>query len=299
MRSASLAALAFLGSSARAAAADWQPVTTDLLAKEKPGYGGLSGVVVDRATGHVFVNLSDRGVFRSTDQGKTWERLGKDAIKGRTETPGCLQLDPTGKTKRLLLPTVYGGPIARRHDRQGRVADRSTRRRSTSIGAPADWTDPDLKFVLALKHESGGLLLRSRDGGKTFDRGRQGLRPGVGVRRRHGGRRAGEDRRTSRRAGSSARPTAGRRSSRSATTPRVSLPRLARRRAVLARRRGADQDDRQGRDVGEGERREGRPVRPGVRQGREAPVRADRRRRGREHRRRGDVGEADRRCRRS
>jgi hypothetical protein len=31
-----------------------------------------------------------------------------------------------------------------------------------------DWTDPDLKFVLALKHESGGLLLGSCDGGKTF-----------------------------------------------------------------------------------------------------------------------------------
>ena len=30
----------------------------------------------------------------------------------------------------------------------------------------ADW--PDLKFLLTLKHESGGLLLRSRDGGTVF-----------------------------------------------------------------------------------------------------------------------------------
>ena len=62
-------------------AADWQPITTELLAKEKPGYGGLSGVVVDHTNGALYVCLSDRGVFRSTDQGKTWERFGKDACE--------------------------------------------------------------------------------------------------------------------------------------------------------------------------------------------------------------------------
>src|SRR5207244_3345771 len=60
-------------SSGIAAPAEWQAVTTDLLAREKPGYGGLSGVVVDHPTGHIFVDLSDRGVFRSADRGKSWE----------------------------------------------------------------------------------------------------------------------------------------------------------------------------------------------------------------------------------
>ena len=31
-----------------------------------------------------------------------------------------------------------------------------------------DWSRPSGKFILALKHESGGLLIVSRDGGKTF-----------------------------------------------------------------------------------------------------------------------------------
>jgi hypothetical protein len=152
---------------AAAAAADWQPATTDLLQKEKPGYGGLSGVAVDHATGHVFVDLSDRGVFRSTDQGRTWERLGSGPIKGRTETGGCFMIDPTGKTKRLLLPTVYGGPIALGSADGGdwRILDKAS---SHVDWCAADWTDPELKFLLALKHESGGLLLRSRDGGKSF-----------------------------------------------------------------------------------------------------------------------------------
>ena len=151
-------------------------MTTDLRAKEKPGFGGLCGVVVDHTTGHLYVNVSDRGTFKSTDRGATWERLGTDAFKGRTETPGCFQLDPTGKTKRLLLPTVYGGPI-----RVG-TADkgdwRTLANNSTHVDwCAADWSNPDLKFLLALKHESGGLLLRSRDGGKTFTEAGKGHGP--------------------------------------------------------------------------------------------------------------------------
>jgi len=160
------ATLVALASSA--SAAEWQAVTTELLQKEKTGFGGLSGVAVDHATGHVFIELSDRGVFRSTDQGKTWERHANDYIKGRTETPGCLQLDPTGKTKRIMMATVYGGPIAlgATDKAEWRTLDKASVHVDWCV---ADWSDPDLKFILTLKHESGGLLLRSRDGGKTFD----------------------------------------------------------------------------------------------------------------------------------
>lgn len=147
--------------------AEWRPVTTELLAREKTGFGGLCGVAVDRRTGRLFADLSDRGVFTSADRGKTWERVAASPEKGRTETPGCLMLDPTGKTDRLLLPLVYGGPIAVGTTGPGawRVLDKA----SVHVDwCAADWTDPELKFLLALKHESGGVLLRSRDGGKSF-----------------------------------------------------------------------------------------------------------------------------------
>ena len=149
-------------------AADWQHVTTELLAREKTGFGGLCGVVVDHSTGRLFVNLSDRGVFTSNDRGKTWERLGKDPFKGRTEDPGCFLLDPTGKTNKLLLPLVYGVPLTFGTADKGdwRTVDKST----VHIDwCAADWTDPDMKFLLVLKHEANGLMLRSRDGGKSFD----------------------------------------------------------------------------------------------------------------------------------
>ena len=46
-------------------AAEWEPVTAQLIQTEKPGYGKLSGVVVDQKNGDVYVNLSDRGMARS------------------------------------------------------------------------------------------------------------------------------------------------------------------------------------------------------------------------------------------
>ena len=44
-----------------------------------------------------------------------------------------------------------------------------------------DWTDPEMKFVLAFKHEAGGLLLISRDGGKSFTEGNKGYGLGAWV----------------------------------------------------------------------------------------------------------------------
>lgn len=168
-------ALGLLGIPLAAAAAEWEAVTTDLLQREKPGYGGLSGVTVDAATGDVYVDVSDRGVFRSNDQGRTWKRLGQE-IKGRTETPGCLQLDPGGKTKRVVMATVYGGPIAFGSSDGGdwRFADKASQHIDWCA---VDWSDPDLKFVLALKHESGGTLIVSRDGGKSFSETGKGYGP--------------------------------------------------------------------------------------------------------------------------
>ena len=43
-----------------------------------------------------------------------------------------------------------------------------TRNRLTSIGVPWIGAIPRCDFILALKHESGGLLIASHDGGKTF-----------------------------------------------------------------------------------------------------------------------------------
>ena len=74
-----LAGLCVLGvglCAARSLAAEWEATTAELIAREKPGYGKLCGVAVDHRTGDVYVDLSDRGIYRSADQGKSWERRG-------------------------------------------------------------------------------------------------------------------------------------------------------------------------------------------------------------------------------
>jgi photosystem II stability/assembly factor-like uncharacterized protein len=144
---------------------DWQPMAAELLKAEKPGYGGLCGIVVDHASGTLYLNLSDKGMYRSTDQGKSFERMTTRALKGRTEWPGCLQIGPTGKSKTMLVALVYGAPISLSDD--GGATWKPMSPKSSHVDwAAIDWNDR--KFVLALKHESGDLLIASDDGGKNF-----------------------------------------------------------------------------------------------------------------------------------
>lgn len=152
---------------ARATAADWEPTgAADLVRSEKAGYGGVCGAVVDHSTGHIYIDLSDKGLYRSDDRGKTWKKHGP-VIKGRTEWPGCLAFDPTGKTKTLLMALVYGGPVGVSED-AGETWKFMDPKCQHVDWCAIDWADPARKFVLALKHESGGTLIASHDGGKTF-----------------------------------------------------------------------------------------------------------------------------------
>ncbi len=153
--------------SAPASAGDWQAIPVGRVTDQKPGYGGLSGVVVDHATGDVYVCVSDLGLFHSKDLGKTWARLDGAPPKGRTEWPGCLLIDPTGKSKRTVLARVYGGPIAVGDLDSGKWHDLGDKSGHIDWCA-VDWTDPEMGFILALKHESGGTLIVSHDGGKSF-----------------------------------------------------------------------------------------------------------------------------------
>jgi photosystem II stability/assembly factor-like uncharacterized protein len=157
-----------------AAGQSWQPVTEALIAAEKPGYGKLCGVAVDHASGDVYVNLSDRGLYRSKDAGKSWQPLGKP-FKGRTEWPGCLMLDPFGG-QRLVCALVYGSSIIVSPDR-GESCKVLNGKSSHVDWCAVDWTDKDMKFILTLKHESGDLMIVSRDGGKTFEELGKGYGP--------------------------------------------------------------------------------------------------------------------------
>src|SRR5262249_24588298 len=76
-------------------------------------------------------------------------------------------VDGTGKTKTLVTALVYGAPVSTSSD--GGATWKVMHGKSSHVDwCAVDWTDPDRKFVLALKHESGGMLIASRDGGASF-----------------------------------------------------------------------------------------------------------------------------------
>ncbi len=143
----------------------WQAMLGDFVKSEKAGSFGLCGICVDHANGDVFLNISDKGFYRSTDGAKTFKRLGDTQPKGRTEEPGCFLIDPTGKSKKMVAALVYGAPIST----DGGATWTMMNGKSAHVDwCAVDWTDPETKFVLALLHEKGGLLIASQDGGKSF-----------------------------------------------------------------------------------------------------------------------------------
>src|SRR5262245_22821303 len=111
IQATALSAILCLNAALLAQVPAWQPTTVELSQQEKPGFGKLCGVVIDPASGDLTINLGARGLYRSTDPCKSWKRLGDKRRTGRTETPGCPMLDPTGRSKKLGSALVYGSPI--------------------------------------------------------------------------------------------------------------------------------------------------------------------------------------------
>ena len=161
------------------AGADWVNISDAVVAKiadggGKPGaFGPTAGVTVDPSTGDVFMVVNDNGLFRSSDKGKTFENVadGK-TVGGRGETAFALQMDPAGK--HLACFMVYGASAV---TPDGGKTWNVFKQTHYDFGA-VDWTD--CKTLVALRHESGGLLTVTADGGATWKDLQKGFK-GIGV----------------------------------------------------------------------------------------------------------------------
>lgn len=143
-------------------AGEWINLSDTVTAPLKPGYAGpTAGVTVDRAGGDVFIVVSDLGLWRSADHGATFARCDDKAIGGRCETGWALQGDPAGK--RLACFMIYGSSAM--------TADGGTTWTKFKVShldfGAVDWADTGRR-LLAIRHESGGLLTTSEDGGATW-----------------------------------------------------------------------------------------------------------------------------------
>ncbi len=143
-------------------AAEWVNVSDSVTAQVKPGYAGpTAGVVVDRANGDVFMVVSDQGLWKSSDHGKTFARVDDKAIGGRCETGWALQADPNGS--RMFCFMIYGGSAM---TTDGGKTWAKSKVSHLDFGS-VDWADTG-KRLIAIRHESGGMLTTSDDGGATW-----------------------------------------------------------------------------------------------------------------------------------
>ncbi len=146
-----------------ASAAEWVNISDSVTtAFPKPGtYGPAAGIAVDRVSGDVFMVAADYGIWKSSDHGKTFARVDEKTIGGRCETGWALQLDPAGK--RMFCFMIYGSSAY--------TADSGKTWAKSKVShldfGGVDWADTG-KRLLALRHEAGGMLTTSEDGGTTW-----------------------------------------------------------------------------------------------------------------------------------
>lgn len=161
------AAILSLYSAGLSHAAEWVNISDPVIAQlqqdgKKIGYPGhTAGVTVDPKTGDVYMVICDNGMWKSTDQGKTFSRVDGGAIGGRCETGWALNFDPAGS--KLACFMIYGA-AGSTHD-----AGKTWKKWTTNhldFGA-VDWAGGG-KTMLSFRHESGGVLCVTNDGGATW-----------------------------------------------------------------------------------------------------------------------------------
>jgi photosystem II stability/assembly factor-like uncharacterized protein len=154
--------------------AEWINISDPVTAKLKPGYAGpTAGVTVDPSSGEVFMVINDLGLWKSIDRGGTFTRVDESRVGGRCETGWALQFDPEGR--RLFCFMIYGSSAITTDSGSSWAKSASSH---FDFGA-VDWGDTG-KRVLALRHESGGVLATSEDSGATWRNLEKGF-SGLGV----------------------------------------------------------------------------------------------------------------------
>ena len=153
-----------------AGAAGWVNISDSVVAAVTkagtpiPWPGNTAGVAVDRASGTVYLDVCNVGLWQSTDHGRNFQRLAEGQISGRCEFGCALNCDPAGGRMACLLldgkcgMTLDGGRTWQPFAPMGR---------NWEYGA-VDWSDPRARAIFADRHESGGEKYLSSDAGVSW-----------------------------------------------------------------------------------------------------------------------------------
>lgn len=125
---------------------------------------GTAGVSVDPATGDLWMVVPGQGLWKSSDQGRSFARVDGGAVGGRAETSYALQFDPAGTR---LACFMLDGKCAMTPDAGKTWASFTGLGRNWDYAA-VDWSAPQVKTIFGARHECGGEAYYSNDAGKTW-----------------------------------------------------------------------------------------------------------------------------------
>jgi hypothetical protein len=154
------------------AADRWTDISSSLLERltnsgaKLPWPGGCSGVVVNRTNGDVTIKVVGLGLWRSSDEGRNWQRIDDNIISGRDETAWATSMDQNAPG-RIASFSLDGSA--------GWTTDGIHWKRFTDLGrnwdfGSVDWAAPAPKTIIAAKHETTppGEVYLTQDGGATW-----------------------------------------------------------------------------------------------------------------------------------
>jgi hypothetical protein len=167
MKKRSLFGCILVASALCVSAQTWTDISSAVIAAKGlvPGYpGGCSGVAVNRLTGDVYIKIIDNGIWKSGDQGSNWTRIDNNTIGGRCESGVGLNADQNNPV-RIAVFSLDGDC--------GYTTDGTTWHTWAGMGrnwdfGSVDWGAVTPLVILAAKHEDGGKVFKSTDGGVTW-----------------------------------------------------------------------------------------------------------------------------------
>ena len=128
--------------------------------------GQTAGVAVDPVSGDVYMIVAGQGVWKSTDSGKSFGRVDGGKVGGRCETSFALNFDCAGKR---LACFMLDGKCAWSGDSGRTWTPLADVGRNWDYAA-VDWSASELKSIFAALHESGGQVMFSSDGGRSWSK---------------------------------------------------------------------------------------------------------------------------------
>ena len=141
----------------------WVNVTNNV-GGAKWGAYGVTYMYAVPGSDAVIAGVSECGLWKTTDGGKVWKKLGGGEIKSR---PGRIVFDPQNPAV-FWVSGCYGDAPFRTDD--GGKTFRRLGRLAHADGVAVDFSDPQRKTLLLGLHEQSQSLHISNDGGNTWTR---------------------------------------------------------------------------------------------------------------------------------